>query len=115
MGEVELVAGAAAALEHAVEVGRLVDHRHGVAEHDLGLILVDGGGVDLGARLTVGGQHVEADASRERRLAVALADLDEGDAKAPIAVAALPAEQAADDERLERLKRELAALVLATI
>jgi hypothetical protein len=81
-------------------------HVHGVAILDLRLVLHRGGGVDLGVRLAVGGEHVEADAGGERRLAVALADLHERRAEAPRAVLVVPAEDRPDDEGLRDVQHE---------
>ena len=84
----------------ALERRRGADHALGLVEHDARLIAGGGGGVDLGALLAVGDQQVETDAGRERALAVLPRHGAVGGAEAPETIGALPAEQAADDERL---------------
>ena len=84
----------------ALERGRAPDHALGLVEHDARLVAGGGGGVDLGALLAVGDQQVERDAGRERALAVLARHGAVGGAEAPQAIGALPAEQAADHERL---------------
>ena len=84
----------------AFERRRRADHALGLVEHDARLIAARGSGVDLGAVLAVGDQQVQADAGRQRALAVLARHGAIGGAEAPEAVRALPAEQAADHERL---------------
>jgi hypothetical protein len=74
---------------------------------DLRLLAVRRGGVDLRGLFAVHRQAVEPDAGAERRLAVALADLDVGVAVPAIAGnLPLPSEEGADDEYLPRLEQE---------
>ena len=90
----------------ALQRRRGADHAFGLVEHDPRLVPAGRGGVDLGALLTVGDQQVEADPGRERALAVLPWHRAVGGAEASETVGALPAEQAADDERLPGRERE---------
>ena len=67
----------------ALQRRRRADHALGLVEHDARLIAGGGGGVDLGALLAVGDQQVEADAGRERALAVLPRHRAIGGAEAP--------------------------------
>ena len=89
-----------------LSAGRGADHALGLVEHDARLIAGGRGGVDLGALLAVGDQQVKADAGRQRALAVLPRHGAVGGAEAPETVGALPAEQAADHERLPGRERE---------
>ena len=89
-----------------LSAGRRADHALGLVEHDARLVAAGGGGVDLGALLAVGDQQVEADPGRQRALAVLPRHGAVGGAEAPEAIRALPAEQAADHERLPGRERE---------
>ena len=90
----------------ALERRRRADHALGLVEHDARLIAGGGGGVDLGAVFAVGDQQIQADAGRERALAVLPRHGAVGGAEAPEPVDALPAEQAADHEGLPGRERE---------
>ena len=59
-----LVAGTGL-VQPRTQVFRQVDHGHGIAEQDHGLILFRGGGVNLSASFAVRDQAVQADASRQ--------------------------------------------------
>ncbi len=115
MVEIPDLVVAAGLLEMLLQLRRLIDHRHRVAEKDHRLIALRRGGIDLGARFAVCGQAVEPDAGEQRRLAVALALLDVGKAKASRPVGSEPAEQRADDEGLRDVELERQALELAAI
>jgi hypothetical protein len=76
------------------------DHALGLVEHDARLVTGGGGGVDFRALLAVSDQQVERDPGRQRALAVLPRHRAVGGAEAPEPIGALPAEQAADHERL---------------
>jgi hypothetical protein len=90
----------------ALQRRRRSDHALGLVEHDARLIAAGGGRVDLGAVFAVGEQQVEADAGRQRALAVLPRHGAISGAEAPQAIRSLPAEQAADHERLPGRKRK---------
>ena len=90
----------------ALQCRRGADHALGLVEHDARLVAGGRGRVDLGALLAVGDQQVKADAGRQRALAVLPRHGAIRGAEAPEAVRALPAEQAADHERLPGRERE---------
>ena len=78
----------------------------GILEADGGLVASGGRAVDLGRRFVVDHETVERNGRGERRLAVALAHLDVGRAKAAEALDVIPTEDAADDERLKVVQKE---------
>jgi hypothetical protein len=82
------------------QIRRLPNHLHGITEQDHRLVAVRSRRVNLGPGLAIGGQAIKADASSERRLAVALALFDVGAAEPPRSVRPLPTEQRADLECL---------------
>jgi hypothetical protein len=97
----------------ASERGGGAHHALGLVEHDAGLIARGGGRVDLGALLAIGDQQIERDTGREGALAVLAGDGAIRGAEAAQAIGALPAEQAADDERLPGRETEGLACPLA--
>lgn len=117
MVNIILFAFAAAEAEPLFQGGRLLDHLDGIAEQDACLRLRGAGRVYLRASFLVGNETVEADAARERRLAVALALLDVGPPKptppAVLRAVELPAEQGPDNERLRRVRPEGLVIELA--
>jgi hypothetical protein len=90
----------------ALQRRRRANHSFGLVEHDPRLVAGCGGGVDLRAVLAVGDQQVQSDAGRERALAVLPRERAVGGAEAAQPIWALPAEQAADHERLPGRERE---------
>ena len=97
--------GVPVGVQVVLQVG-VLDDFNGIGEADLRLVLDGGGRIHLRPSLTVSKEHVQADASRESRLAILTGNLHIHIPESASAIGILPAEDVPEDEVLPRLQHK---------